>query len=108
MGVATAPRRHAGRYDARLSNEELLPVIGDVLRYARPDAPLKVTTRVFDKAREGAGHLEDCPTARAVVMRFNKNAKKAITWEQIRELAINPNRSATQTLAAAEREPAGD
>lgn len=37
-------------------------------------------------------------------MRFNEGASRKFSWEQIKELALDPDRSVTQTLVAARRE----
>jgi hypothetical protein len=99
--------RHRGRFDATLDDSALLEVAGVILRYSSPDRPAAVNQRAFDLARAPAGH-PDCPSARAITMRLNRRAKKKFSWGQIAELATNDERSATMTLAAAEREEPGE
>lgn len=101
MSAAAQPR-HAGRFDSSLTDEELLAVVREVLEHASPAAPHKVSTRKFDAARVAAGHA-GCPSARAIWMRLNKEARKPLDWAAIKTLALNPTRSLTQTRAAAER-----
>jgi hypothetical protein len=103
MAVETGPRRHRGRFDGNMDDAALLAAVGDVLRHARPDAPAKVAQRRFDAARSPAGHPA-CPSARAIAMRFNEGARRKFSWEQVKQLALDPERNVTQTLAAARRE----
>jgi hypothetical protein len=103
VALNTQPRRHRGRFDASMDDDALLAAVAAVLRHALPDTPQKATQRRFDDARAPAGH-PSCPTARAIVMRFTEDANRSFTWDEIKQLALDPKRNLTQTLAAARRE----
>jgi hypothetical protein len=103
MAVTVGQPRHSGRFDTTLGDDALMEVIAAVGRYPRPDTPQKVSTRRVDAARAGAGY-PDCPTARAITRRLNRDAKRKLSWQQIIEVALGENRNLAQTLVAAERE----
>jgi hypothetical protein len=47
-----APRRDNGRFATSISDAELLESVSGILRTADPVAPLAVSQRAFDAARE--------------------------------------------------------
>lgn len=95
----------ATRFQTAYRDDELLGLVHDVAVVARPDDAATVSTRVWDRAREQAGH-PNAPSARQVATRLNPAGRHVLSWPRIVELAMEANeRVRRHALASARRRP---